>query len=368
MARKVIPLHRRSGKEVVKLADVAEAAGVSLATASRALSDATGVSEKTRIKVKKAAERLAYVVSPEASRLAGGRTGRVAVVVPHLSRWFFGELLEGLVAVTSGADLDLILYHVDGIDDRRDFFERLPARRKVDAVVVLAFPVDEEERCRLQLMGVDIVAAGGQDAPYPHVYIDDLAAGRRAVDHLIMLGHRRIAMIEATDPDQPVQPCGRSQAYFAALAEAAIPLDDQLIVSVSWSAEHGADAMNQLLSLRRPPTAVYAHSDELALGAMRSIRRAGLRIPDDISIVGIDDHPQAAIADLTTVRQPVREQGRLAGEILIKLLAGEKVPNRIEVPTNLVVRTSASRLTNSVDMGLPDIALQERDQAPVPQE
>ncbi len=102
--------------------------------------------------------------------------------------------------------------------------------------------------------------------------------------------------------------------------------------------------MNQLLSLREPPTAVYAHSDELALGAMRSIRRAGLRIPEDISIVGIDDHPQAAITDLTTVRQPVREQGRLAGEILMKLLAGEKVPNRIEVATNLVARSSASRV------------------------
>ena len=159
-----------------------------------------------------------------------------------------------------------------------------------------------------------------------------------------MLGHRRIAMIEATDPDQPVQPCGRSEAYFTALADASIPVDNRLVASVSWSAEHGADAMNQLLSLREPPTAVYAHSDELALGAMRCIRRAGLRIPEDISIVGIDDHPQAAITDLTTVRQPVREQGRLAGEILMKLLAGEKVPNRIEVATNLVVRSSASRV------------------------
>lgn len=193
-------------------------------------------------------------------------------------------------------------------------------------------------------MGVDIVAAGGQDAPYPHVYIDDLAAGRRAVDHLIMLGHRRIAMIEATDPDQPVQPSGRSEAYFTALADASIQVDKRLVASVSWSAEHGADAMNQLLSLREPPTAGYAYSDELALGAMRCIRRAGLRIPEDISIVGIDDHPQAAITDLTTVRQPVREQGRLAGEILMKLLAGEKVPNRIEVATNLVVRSSASRV------------------------
>ena len=181
--------------------DIARIAGVSMATTSRALNNAPGVATATRERVLAVAAQLSYVVSPEASRLSGGSTRRVALVVPHISRWFFATLLEGLEAVLRDADLDVLLYHVGDAKDRRDFFDRLPARRKVDAVVVLAFPVAELERQRLELMGVSIVAAGGQITTYPYVCIDDEAAGRQAVDHLIFLGHRRIAMIAAVDPD-----------------------------------------------------------------------------------------------------------------------------------------------------------------------
>ena len=194
------------------MVDIARIAGVSMATASRALNNAPGVATATRERVLAVAAQLSYVVSPEASRLSGGSTRRVALVVPHISRWFFAALLEGLEAVLRDADLDVLLYHVGDAKDRRDFFDRLPARRKVDAVVALAFPVTELERQRLELMGVSIVAAGGQIATYPYVCIDDEAAGRQAVDHLIFLGHRRIAMIAAVDPDQPGWPTrsGRS--------------------------------------------------------------------------------------------------------------------------------------------------------------
>ena len=146
------------------------------------------------------------------------------MVVPHISRWFFAAMLEALESVLREADLDVLLYHVGDAADRRAFFERLPARRKVDAVVVIAFPVSEAEQQRLELMGVSVVAAGGQIAAYPYVCIDDEAAGRQAMDHLIFLGHRRIAMIAAVDPDQPGWPaaCGRAQAYYSALGEAGI--------------------------------------------------------------------------------------------------------------------------------------------------
>ena len=160
------------------MVDIARRAGVSLATASRALSSAPGVAPATRERVLAVAEQLSYVVSPEASRLSGGSTRRVAVVVPHISRWFFGAMLEALESVLREADLDVLLYTVGNAADSHSFFERLPARRKVDAVVVLAFPVSEAERHRLDLMGVSIVAAGGQSAAYPYVSIDDEGAGR----------------------------------------------------------------------------------------------------------------------------------------------------------------------------------------------
>jgi DNA-binding LacI/PurR family transcriptional regulator len=261
-----------------------------------------------------------------------------------MSRWFFGAMLEGLEAVLRDARLDVLLYHVGDVADRQDFFQRLPARRKVDAVVVLAFPVDEQERLRLEMIGTTIVAAGGQVASYPYVCIDDFAAGRQAVDHLLFLGHRRIAMIGAVDPEEPRYPAttGRFEAYHAALRDAGLPLRDELTVAVDWGGPSGAAAMERLLSLREPPTAVYAHSDEIAVGAMRTLRRAGLRVPEDISLIGIDDHPIAELTDLTTVRQPVREQGVLAGEMVLGLLRGDDVERAITVPTGLIIRGSTA--------------------------
>ena len=326
------------------LSQIASLAGVGLGTASRALSGAPGVAPATRQRVIEIAQQHEYVVSPDAANLAGRATRRVAVVVPHLSRWFFGEMLEGLESVLRDAELDVLLYHVGDLSDRHEFFERLPARRKVDAVVVLATRLSEIEQKRFELMGVHIVAAGGQHATYPYVCIDDAAAGRQAMDHLIMLGHTRIAMIEATDPDQPRFVSGRSTAYYDALRNARITLDPSLVVAVDWGAEHGAEGMAQLLSTREHPSAVYAHSDEVAVGAMRTARRLGLRIPDDISIIGIDDHPVAAMVDLTTVRQPVRDQGTIAGRIVLGLVRAEPTDDRaVVVPTRLVVRASTAR-------------------------
>jgi DNA-binding LacI/PurR family transcriptional regulator len=333
-----------STPENTSLADVARLAGVSLATASRALSNAYGVAPGTRKRVLEVADRLNYVVSPEASQLASGTRRRVALVVPHIERWFFGAMVSGLESVLSDAGLDVLLYHVGDAEDRREFFHRLPARRKVDAVVVVAFPVAELERRRLELMGVTIVAAGGQSADYPYVSIDDELAGRQAMDHLILLGHQRIGMIAAIDPDQPGWPTrpGRSEAYYTAIREAGLRPDKKLVVTVRHSGVAGAEAMGKLLSLRKPPTAVFAHSDEIALGAIRTLRQAGLRVPEDISVIGIDDEPVADLADLTTIRQPVRDQGVLAARMLLGLLQGENVQRAITVPTQLVVRRSTA--------------------------
>jgi DNA-binding LacI/PurR family transcriptional regulator len=251
-------------------------------------------------------------------------------------------MLAGVESVLRTAELDVLLYPVGDIQDRRVFFKRLPARRKVDAVVIIAFPLEPPEQRRLELMGVHIVAAGGQSVDYPYVCIDDENAGRQAVDHLLFLGHRRIGMLEAIDPDQPGLVSGRSTAYYASLKEAGIPVDPQLVESNDWGGEHGAESMAKLLSLREPPTAVYAHSDEVALGAIRTLRRAGLRVPEDMSVIGIDDHPLAELTDLTTVRQPVHQQGTHAAATVLSLLRGEQVESAVTMPTQLVVRRSTA--------------------------
>lgn len=325
----------------VTLAEVARQAGVGIATASRALRGGTGVAPATRAHVREVAEQLSYVASPDALRLATGATRRVALVVPHPDRWFFGAIVSGLESVLRDADLDVLLYQVGDTDDRRHFFEELPARRKVDAVVVVAFPLDDTERERLALLGVHVVAAGGQSGNYPYVSIDDRNAATQAVNHLINLGHRRIGMLAAVDPRQPPV-TERATAYHQCLEGAGLPIDPDLVRTAEWGGEQGAASMAALLALRHPPTAVYAHSDEVAFGAMRTLRRAGLRIPEDMSVVGIDDHPIAALADLTTVRQPVHLQGRRAAEMVLGLLRGEDVDVAVEVPTELVVRASTA--------------------------
>lgn len=313
-----------------------------MATASRALSDSYGVSAKTREHVLAVAEQQHFVVSPQASGLAKGSTGRVGILVPHLSRWHFGAVVEGVETLLQSAGLDVLLYHVGDSGDRRRFFRDLPPRRKVDALVVLGFPVTDAERSGLERMGVHIVTAALQDGVSPLVHIDDYLVGRSAVDHLVTLGHRRIAMIEATDPDLPHLSRRRSAAYYDSLAEAGVPLEPELVVAGDWGGEQGAACMGALLGLRQAPTAVYAHSDEVALGAMRTIRRAGLSIPQDISVIGIDDHPLASLVDLTTVRQDPFQLGRTTGEVVLSLLRGEAVDPAITLPTKLVVRATTS--------------------------
>ncbi len=333
-----------NSSKAVGLADVAREAGVSLATASRALNSAYGVAAATRERVAEVARRLEYVASPEASRLATGTTRTIALVVPHIDRWYFGEMVSGLEEVLREAGNDVLLYHVGDPEGRHAFFEHLPARRKVDAVVVVAVPVTDHERRRLELMGVTIVAAGGQDATYPYVSVDDATAVRQATEHLLRLGHRRIAMITAVDPDRTDQPArrGRTRGFYEAMAAAEVPVDEELVVTTTWGGVQAAEAMEKLLSVHELPTAVLAHSDEMALGAMRTIRRAGLRVPEDISVVGIDDHPLAQLVDLTTVRQPVRDQGVQAAHLLLALLRGEHPDLAQKLPTRVVVRATTA--------------------------
>ena len=331
------------GSSAINMADVARRAGVSTATVSRALRDVPGVSAGTRDRVRRIADELAYVVSPEASRLSRGGTGRVAVVVPKIDLWFYSTMLASIESVLCAAGLDVLIYQVDGREQRQRFFQQLPARRKVDAVVLTALPVLADEAERLDLMGVEVVVAGGRIRDYPHIRVDDHQIARTAVEHLVGLGHRRIAMIRTDDTEGAPwsSDAERTRGFRDALADAGLPLRPDHLVTVPFDSGAGARGMDALLRLAEPPTAVFAYSDEIAVAALRRLQEAGVEVPSGMSVVGVDDHPLARLFDLTTVNQSVCRQGRLAGEMALSLLRGHDLEDQeILVPTELVVRGS----------------------------
>jgi len=332
-------------RQHVSMHDVAQRAGVSPATVSRALRGLPGVAEPTRRRVISAAEALSYVVSPVAAALASGATGQVAVLVPRLESWYHAAVVAGAEEGLRPAGLDLLLHRLASPREQFDFFEHLPLRRKVDAVLVAGFALDTRAQSRLCALGLPVVLVGNRAESFASVRIDDRHAARQAVEHLIRAGHRRIAMIssQAGAGVSSAADTDRVEGYRQAHAGAGLPLDDALIVAQPWGSQGGADGMEHLLSLRHPPTAVFCFSDEVAFGALRTLRRAGLTVPWAMSVVAIDDHPMSQWLDLTTIRQSGFEQGVTAAGMVRRLLTGGAVTD-VVLPTRLVVRHSTTRL------------------------
>jgi LacI family repressor for deo operon, udp, cdd, tsx, nupC, and nupG len=324
----------------VSIEDVAARAGVSTATVSRALRGLPNVSDLTRERVRDAARALDYVVSPSASSLATGRTSTVGVVVPYVGRWFFGQVIAGAESALRQAGFDLLLYTVGLDDSRRRFFEELPVRRRVDALLVLSLPLTDSEVASIAGLRLPTALVGATVPGFSSVRIDDVGGATKAVNHLINLGHQRIAVIHGAgiEPAQFTAPEDRRRGYQSALASAGLEADPSLEVDGGFTLAGGERAMSSLLSAKQPPTAVFAMSDEMAFGALRAIRRAGLRCPEDVSVVGFDDHEMAEMLDLTTVAQPVMEQGVLAVGHIMAELRGEAAPSDELVMTHVVIR------------------------------
>ncbi|GIJ27511.1 DNA-binding transcriptional regulator CytR [Micromonospora qiuiae] len=339
---------------MTKIDDVARLAGVSTATVSRALRGLPTVSAATRRRVLAAAEQLQYAVSPSASRLAGGRTGSVAVVVPRITRWFFGVVVEAVEDFLHEAGYDLLLHNLGGRERNRQRLLRTAAlHKRVDAIMLVATPLRAAEMsalAALDLPGVTI--SSGTEVPgWPCVRIDDVAAARTATRHLLELGHRRIAHISG-DPDDELAfsaHLDRRRGYQEALRAAGLRPDPALDVESSFDIDGGTRATEELLRRGDPPTAIFASCDEMAMGALTALREAGLRVPQDVSVIGIDDHALSGVLGLSTIAQPAAEQGRLAAKMLLDPLAGRSpeagmstTAAPVILPTRLVVRESTA--------------------------
>jgi len=271
-------------------------------------------------------------------------------VVPFVTRWFFASVVQGAEEVLRAHGYDLLLYNLAGDQDARHrVFQTHLLTKRVDAVLILALTPTQEERDWLVTFDRPVAIVGAVVPGWSSVRIDDEQAARTAVEHLISLGHRRIAYVGGALENELdfAAPLGRVRGYRDTLEEAGLGLDPCLEVDGHFTVAGGLVAGHEVLSRAPRPTAVFAASDEMAIGVLRAARDLGLRVPEDVSVVGIDNHEMAEFFDLTTVAQPVREQGRIAATQVLEALGfapnAEPTPSQVTVPTHLVRRLSTAR-------------------------
>jgi LacI family transcriptional regulator len=327
--------------------DVAREADVSVATVSRVINGNEHVRPKTRQKVLDAAQRLGYVMNQQAKRLAGGRSHVIGLLVPGLNTGYIGEVVIGIDDELANASYDLMLYTTH--------------RRTDEAAQIAALTRGLADGLLLVLpRNPGAYGAMLRQRGFPHVLIDhqgikDISPAVAATNergsydatrYLINLGHRRIGFITGNMDLGCAQ--DRLAGYRRALDEHAIAFASELVWQGDFHQPEGYSGAQALLSLSEPPTAILASNDVMAFGVMEAARDRGLRIPDDVSIVGFDDIPQAANVNppLTTVRQPLRQMGTEAARLLLKRIGDPKLPDEcIELPTELVVRCSTMALS-----------------------
>lgn len=327
------------------IAEVAARAGVSKATASRALSGGGYVSEATRESVRAAAIALGYVPSAGAVGLATGRTQNIGVVMPYVNRWFFAEVLEGIQQALLAHGLDLTLYDAKpGTAGRARIFDDFLARKRFDGLIAVGLePVDRELE-RLTRIDRPIVSVVGSSDQTSVVGVDDDYAARRATEHLIGLGHRDIAFVGgAPESHWAHVDQERLAGYRHAMREAGLSEYVRHAHSEVTMPGGYAAAADLLGDARHRPTAIVGVCDEVAIGAIIASRRLGIQVPSALSVVGIDDHEFADMFALTTLQQIPRDQGAAAVRVLLSEIADpQQERTRLRIPSRLIVRNSTA--------------------------
>jgi LacI family repressor for deo operon, udp, cdd, tsx, nupC, and nupG len=328
--------------------DVARLAGVSVSTASRAMNGHSRISAATIQRVGEAARSLGYVASSSAYTLATGRNRNIGLVLPYVERWYFNSLLAGVESRLITAGYDLTLYNFNGSAEHRSaIFNDFLLRKRVDALITASIKLEADELTRLRQVGKPVLAIGD---PFDGAYtlgIDNFGAAKLATSHLISLGHRRIGIIGG-DPESETDfrhPETRHRGYLAAMSEHDLPTPDEWFYPTDFTIAGGhAAAKNALSDPRQDLTALFAASDEIAIGAILAARDLGMRVPDDMSIVGIDGHELADFFGLTTVAQAPKQQGAHAAEIVLNMLQdGIREMSNEQWRIDLVVRSSTTR-------------------------
>jgi len=322
--------------------DVAREAGVSTATVSRALRNHPYVAESTKRKVLSAVERLQYVANSNASRLASGQSRTVGLIAPLLTSWYTSEVVVGVEEVLAHARYDLLIGTANPTARERIFRGDARFHQRIDGVILVDVFCSEAGAQQLAALDTPVVVLGEQLQSVTSVSVDNNRGARLAAKHLIDLGHRRIALVGGHAHVEVAHnvPMEREAGFRAALEAAGVRLPAQYVDDADFTIEGGRRSMERMLALPKPPTAVFFMSDEMAFGALWALRDAGLQVGRDISVVGFDDHPVSESMGLTTVRQSVRDIGRLGARLMLDALEGFGTVQHHPVELELVTRAT----------------------------
>ena len=332
----------------VTIYDLAREAGVGIGTVSRCLNNHPHVSARTRTRVLSVMKRLNYQPHAQAQRLASRRTNTISAIIPSFTNYFFVQILQGVQDVAAEVGLDLILYGVNHTDQVELYLRRSLHRGHVDGVLFFSMKLPESYVSRFHQMHLPLVLVDTYHPSFDSIRVENYEGGLLATRHLLGLGHTAIAMINASLETQPAR--DRMAGYRHALEERGIAFRDDRVIASSmgkndgFNREAGRESMSRLLATNNGPdpiTAVFIASDVQALGALEAARSASVRVPEDIAVVSFDDIELAQHAELTTMRQPMYEMGRLAME---KLYSRMKDPGATPTLTSflpdLVIRRS----------------------------
>lgn len=303
------------------------------------------MSATTRRAVQEAAVTLGYYPSPSAAALTTGRTNTVGMIAPWVSRWFFSAVVEGAQEILIQQGYDLMLFPT-GVRGRRqaDMLDARSLEKRVDGLLALNVPFVDLDVMRS--VRVPVVTVGSAIPSMSGVLVDNVEVGRLATAHLLDLGHRRIAFLgnESEEVDGFTVSADRYHGYQTALADIGIELGPSLVEPSGFSVSDGEAAFHRLYvragGASGLPSAVFAVSDEVAMGALFAARSRGLAVPGDLSVIGVDGHDMAYLFDLSTVSQPVRDQGRIAARLLAEQIASPqtRTPTVVTVGCELIRR------------------------------
>ncbi|MFT8640227.1 LacI family DNA-binding transcriptional regulator [Bifidobacterium sp.] len=323
--------------------DVADRAGVSISTVSRAFTHPEMVSAATRETVVRVADQLNFSISRSAAALKSGMSLRIALLLSdHSSTWFNATVNEGLNDIFHPAGYDLSIFQIDSRQDRKIFFDTLPARSNADAVIVNSFDVDENEVARLNSLHVPLIGinSASMNAFSASVSIDDRQGETIAVRHLISLGHRQLTYVQTQTANSLLFSVQQRMETFMELCKKQ-SLPAPRIIMASQSRNQVADVVSQILAMDALPTAIVCQEDSIAIPLIFQLKRSGISIPEDVSVIGFDDSTFADDIGLTTIRQDPLNMAELAAQMTLKLLNDEEIdkPQRIFTP-QLILRSS----------------------------